>query len=82
MNRYEALRDTLVDRPGIAVMIAERSGGTVTQQYVHKLTTRRDFPEGIKFSIGTLWLRDEVAEFLATPRKPGPKGPRKAKGSP
>lgn len=67
------MREAMVDRAGIGDMIAARKGAPVSGAYVRKLTSRDDFPAGIAFAIGTIWNRDDVADFLNTPRKPGPK---------
>lgn len=73
-STLRSLREMLVDQADIGEMVAERKGSTVSHQAISKITRRDDFPEGIVFAIGTLWLRDDVAAYLAKPpRRPGPK---------
>lgn len=71
----EDLRRELVGRPEIRAMVANRRGGEMpTTNWIRELIRREDFPEEIGPNV---WLRSEVAKYLATPRKPGPK-PREA----
>lgn len=71
----EDLRRELVGRAQIRSMTADRRGGEMpTTNWIRELTARDDFPEPVGPAV---WLRSEVAAYLATPRKPGPK-PREA----
>ncbi|GCE49253.1 excisionase family DNA binding protein [Thermosporothrix hazakensis] len=74
MNHIDASREYIT-----TPQAAERSG--LTRTYLAQLL-RKGTLEG--FQLGRDWFvyRDSLEAFLRTPRKPGPKGPRRAKGKP